>query len=48
MEELVFKIIQENDLHSSTIRGVFLYLLQYLSVVINKERNSLVRSIGSD
>jgi len=30
-EKLLFRLIQENDLSSSVIRGVFLYMLQYLS-----------------
>ena len=47
-ENLLFRLIQESDLSSSVIRGVFLYMLQYLSFEINKEKNPAWKSSGAD
>ena len=43
-ENLLFRLIQESDLSSSVIRGVFLYMLQYLSFEINKEKSPAWKS----
>jgi len=49
MEDLVFKIIKENDLQSPVIRGAFIYMLQYLSVTIsNRDKSFSYRSSGAE
>ena len=47
-ENLLFRLIQENDLSSSVIRGVFLYMLQYLSYEITKDKSPVWKSSGAD
>ena len=47
-ENLLFRIIKENDLSSTVIRGIFLYMLQYLSFEISKDKSPAWKSSGAE